>query len=82
MIVAINDGDPKGDVLQFVDDYRLTFPVWLDPKYIATEQAFKTLNLPSSFVIDRDGTIQLQWVGGITLRNLEKHVSPLILEAP
>jgi cytochrome c biogenesis protein CcmG/thiol:disulfide interchange protein DsbE len=82
VIVAINDGDPKADVLQFVDDYKLTFPVWLDPNYIATEQAFKTLNLPSSFVIDRDGTIQIQWVGGITLRNLEKHVSPLILEAP
>lgn len=80
VVVAINDGDPTADVLQFVEDYRLSFPVWLDPTYIATEQAFKTLNLPSSFVIDRGGTVQLQWVGGITLRTLEKHVSPLIME--
>jgi len=63
-----------------VTDYRLTFPVWLDPTYIATEQAFKTLNLPSSFVIDRQGTIQLQWVGGISRAILDKHVSPLIKE--
>lgn len=82
VVIAINDGDPTADVLQFVKDYRLTFPVWLDPTYIATEQAFKTLNLPSSFVIDRNGTIRLQWVGGISLKMLEKHVSPLIMEQP
>jgi len=79
-VVAINDGDPTADVLQFVADYQLTFPVWLDPTYIATEQAFKTLTLPSSFVIDRTGIIQLQWAGGISLRGLEQHVSPLIEE--
>jgi peroxiredoxin len=81
VVIAVNDGDPAADVLQFVKDYRLTFPVWLDPTYYATEQAFRTLNLPSSFVIDRSGNIQLQWVGGVTLKSLEKHVSPLILES-
>lgn len=80
VIVAINDGDPEADVLQFVKDYNLTFPVWLDPKYIATEQAFKTLNLPSSFVIDRNGTVVLSWVGGINLRSLEKYITPVIEE--
>ena len=80
VVVAINDGDPAEDVLQFAKDYQLTFPVWLDPTYIATEQAFKTLNLPSSFVIDRTGTIRLQWVGGISLKMLDQHVSPLIME--
>lgn len=80
VVIAINDGDPSGDVLKFVKDYRLTFPVWLDPTYIATEQSFKTLTLPSSFVIDRSGTVQLQWVGGVNLKILEQHVSPLIME--
>jgi len=79
-VVAINDGDPTPDVIQFVEDYGLTFPVWLDPEYIATEQAFKTLNLPSSFVIDREGTIVLSWVGGIDRKALEKYVSPVIKE--
>jgi len=80
VIIAINDGDPTADVLQFAKDYELTFPIWLDPTYIATEQAFKTLNLPTSFVIDRNGTIQLTWVGGISSRMLDKHVTPLIME--
>lgn len=80
VIIAINDGDPTGDVLQFVSDYGLTFPVWLDPTYIATEQAFKTLNLPTSFVIDRAGTIVLSWVGGINKKSLEEYVTPIINE--
>lgn len=80
VIVAINDGDPEADVLQFVKEYELTFPVWLDPTYIATEEAFNTLNLPTSFVIDRSGTIQLTWVGGIDAEALETYVTPLITE--
>jgi cytochrome c biogenesis protein CcmG/thiol:disulfide interchange protein DsbE len=79
-IIAINDGDPAPDVIQFVKDYRLTFPVWLDPNYTATEQAFRTLNLPSSFVIDRNGMIRLQWVGEINRKTLEKFVTPIIEE--
>lgn len=80
VIIAINDGDPTADVLQFVKDYKLTFPVWLDPTYIATEEAFHTLNLPASFVIDRDGSIRLTWVGGISYSALEEYVAPLIGE--
>lgn len=78
IIIAVNDGDPASDVLQFVKDYRLSFPVWLDPTYQATDHVFKTVNLPSSYVIDRDGKVVLSWVGGINRRNLEKYVAPII----
>ena len=79
-VIAINDGDPTPDVIQFVQDYKLTFPVWLDPTYIATEDAFKTLNLPSSFVIDRNGIVRLQWVGEVDRKILEEFVTPIIKE--
>ena len=79
-VIAVNDGDPTADVLQFIEDYQLTFPVWLDPTYIGTEQAFKTANLPSSFVIDRNGTVRLMWVGGISKRMLDKYVPAIITE--
>lgn len=79
-IIAINDGDPTEDVLQFEKDYQLSFPIWLDPKYYATEQAFKTMNLPSSFVIDRAGTVRLMWVGAISRKMLDEYVIPIIKE--
>ena len=78
--IAINDGDPNDAVAAFVQEYDLTFPVWLDPTYEATERAFKARNLPSSFVIDREGTIRLRWVGEIDRAALEKYVTPLILK--
>ena len=81
-VIAINDGDPLTDVLQFVKEYDLSFPIWLDPTYIATEQAFKTMNLPSSFVINRAGTVQLLWVGGISRAMLDEYVTPIIMEKP
>ena len=82
IVIAINDGDPTKDVLQFIKEYKLTFPIWLDPTYIATEQALKTLNLPTSFVIDRSGMTQLTWVGGISRNMLDRYVTPLITEQP
>ena len=78
--IAVNDGDPVDAVAAFVQEYDLTFQVWLDPTYEATERAFKTLNLPSSFVIDREGYVRLRWVGEIDRVTLEKYVTPLILE--
>jgi thiol-disulfide isomerase/thioredoxin len=78
--IAVNDGDPDDAVAAFAQEYDLTFSVWLDPTYEATERAFKTLNLPSSFVIDREGYVRLRWVGEIDRASLEKYVTPLILE--
>ncbi|MGE5252145.1 MAG: redoxin domain-containing protein [Bacteroidota bacterium] len=82
VVVAVNDGDPAADVAQFVRDYGLTFPVWLDPAYVATEKAFQTLNLPSSFVIDRQGMVRLRWVGEATPGMLEQYVTPILAEEP
>lgn len=79
-VIAIDDGDPTADVIAFVNEYGLTFPVWLDPTYQATDHAFKTANLPSSYVIDRTGKVRLAWVGAISEANLDKYVTPIIKE--
>ncbi len=79
VLVAINQEESPDIVKAFVDDYGLTFPVWLDENYIA-QQEFKTMNLPSSYVIDRNGQVRLMWIGGISQKNLEKYVSEIIKE--
>ncbi len=79
ILIAINQEESPDIVQSFVDDYGLTFPVWLDEDYIA-QQEFKTMNLPSSYVIDRDGQVRLMWIGGISQKNLEKYVPDIIKE--
>lgn len=79
VIVAIEDGQPVDEVTAFVKAYGLTFPVWPDLKWVATT-AFKTNTLPTSFVIDRSGTVRLTWTGAITRAILEEYVTPLIRE--
>lgn len=80
IVIGVEDGDPKAQVVSFVQAQGLTFPVWLDPTYEATDHAFRTTNLPSSYVIDRQGTVRLAWVGAISSTNLEKYVTPLVQE--
>jgi thiol-disulfide isomerase/thioredoxin len=79
VIVGINDGETIELVEPFVRDYGLTFPVWLDGEYLS-EKAFNTVNLPSSYVIDRQGTVRLMWIGAISPRVLEKYVPNVIKE--
>lgn len=79
-VIAVEDGDPPAAVQLFVNEYGLTFPVWADPTYQATDHAFKTKNLPTSYVLDRNGVVRLTWVGAINDSNLEMYVTPLIKE--
>ncbi len=79
-IVAIEDGEPAADVSSFVAKHKLTFPVWLDPTHQATDHAFNTVGVPTSYVIDRSGRVRLRWLGAISADNLDKYVTPLIQE--
>lgn len=78
-LVAVNAGDPRSDVAQFVEEYQLSFQVWLDP-YSKAIRAFQNNSLPSSYVVDRDGSLRLAWSGAINLDTLEEYVTPLIKE--
>jgi len=80
VVLGINDGESGPVVREFAARQGLTFPIWLDPTYEATERAFRAPNLPTSYVIDRMGRIRLTWIGGINEANLENHVTPLIAE--
>jgi thiol-disulfide isomerase/thioredoxin len=80
IIIAIDDGEAPPEVRAFAARYELGFPIWLDPTYEATDRAFRTRGLPSSYVIDRSGTVRLAWIGAITARDLERFVTPLIEE--
>lgn len=77
MIIAINAGDDRALVEQFVNEYGLTFNVWLDPTGAALN-AFRNANLPSSYVVDRTGVVRYAWTGEISYEMLEKYITPVI----
>ena len=79
VLIAIDQEETHEIVQPFVEEFGLTFPVWLDKDYLA-QREFKTMSLPSSYVIDRNGRVKLMWIGSISKANLEKYVPDIILE--
>jgi peroxiredoxin len=77
VIIAIESGEPADEVASFVAQYKLTFPVWLDTQTLALD-AFENWDLPSSYIIDKNGTIQLTWTGEISRAMLDEYVTPLL----
>jgi len=78
-IIGIESGEPIADVVAFVEQYGLSFPVWPDQSQKALV-AFQNGSLPSSYVIDRQGQVRFAWTGAINREMLEKFVTPLIMQ--
>jgi thiol-disulfide isomerase/thioredoxin len=77
VLIAVEAGESSEEVAQFVKDYGLTFPVWVDGENQSL-RAFRNYTLPNSYVIDREGFVRLAWTGGISIENLEKYITPLL----
>jgi peroxiredoxin len=77
VLVGISSGDTKTQIADFIQEYRLSFPMWQDPTS-ASLRAFRMDYLPSSIVIDPSGTVRLVWTGAVSLETLEKYVTPLL----
>ncbi|MBC8508181.1 MAG: TlpA family protein disulfide reductase [Anaerolineales bacterium] len=78
-LIGISAGDTQAQVENFVREYALSFPMWIDLESAALS-AFRNNSLPSSYVIDKNGTVRLAWSGAISLAMLEEHVTPLLKE--
>jgi thiol-disulfide isomerase/thioredoxin len=79
LVVAIESGETADQVTAFVRENGVTLTIWLDPTGSALD-AFQNWDLPSSYVIDRDGRLRMAWTGAINQATLEKFVTPLLEE--
>ena len=77
ILIGIESGETPGVVSSFVQKHGLTYPIWLDAKNAALD-SFQNWDLPSSYVIDRQGILRLSWTGPINRATLEKYVTPLL----
>ena len=80
-IIGIESGSEKEDVVYHANLYKLKYPVWLDP-HSAAASAFNNNTLPSSYVIDGNGTVRLAWSGPTNRQMLEKYITPLLKVNP
>ncbi len=62
MILEVDVAEPPEAVAQFVQEYDMTMPVILDQRQEVT-RLYRTDSFPTSFFIDKDGVIQVRWVG-------------------
>lgn len=75
VLVAIDSGDPAEQVIEFANQFNLSFPIWIDQEMKAIQE-FRNPALPSSYLIDKHGTVILAWSGALTQDNLEKYITP------
>ncbi len=79
VVLAVEDGEPVSEVAAYVKAAGLTFPVWPDLKWIASE-TYGINNLPTTLVIDRNFRVRLTWTGAVSRATLEEYVTPLLSE--
>jgi cytochrome c biogenesis protein CcmG/thiol:disulfide interchange protein DsbE len=58
----------RAAVADFAREYGMTYAVWLDPDE-RVSSTFRTLGVPSTFLIGRDGTILWKHVGPVNAQD-------------
>ena len=62
--VSVDDETDREAVRDFAREYGMTYAVWLDPEERVTS-LFRTLGVPSTFLIGRDGKVLWKHVGPV-----------------
>lgn len=76
-IIGINLAESKEKIGEFVETYRLSFPVLMD-EYGNVSQEYEVLHLPVTYFISPDGVIRDKiFGGGITQKMIEARIDQL-----
>jgi peroxiredoxin len=62
--VSIDAANAARDIREFVEEYDLTFDILHDPGQ-GIAQAFRTIGVPETFLIDAEGRLRRHWLGRI-----------------
>jgi peroxiredoxin len=77
VVLAVNSQESPDTVAAFLGEHEFTFPVLLDPEGEVMRE-YGVLGLPTSFFIDRDGTMRGVWSGQLSPARLKELVDPLL----
>jgi peroxiredoxin len=62
--VSIDPANAGREIREFMEEYGLTFDIVHDPAQDVA-QAFRTIGVPETFLIDADGRLRRHWLGRI-----------------
>ena len=69
--------DSRESVVAFTRDHKVTYPVLLDEEGTVARQ-WRALQLPRSYVVDRQGVVRFVRIGELTEADFEQEVLPLL----
>ena len=82
VVLGVNVQEPRELVEPFVTQLDMTYPVLLDEQGRVMSE-YRALGLPMSFLVDRDGVIQVRHMGVLTSAQLETYLAKfLVADAP
>lgn len=76
VILGINAGDSRADAASFVQEFGLTFDILLDSRS-EVEFLYRVRGLPTTFLIDPQGVIQILHIGYLEERQLMGYLSDM-----
>jgi peroxiredoxin len=77
VVLAVNSQEDASTVKTFIDATGFTFPVLVDLGGTVMN-LYNVRGLPTSVIVDRDGTIKYTHTGQISPDQLEQYISPLL----
>lgn len=76
LVLAIDAGEGRGSVVQFAQEFGVTFPVLLDAESTVAHR-YHVFGLPTSLFLDRDGVLRAQQIGPLTQDSLAKNLAQI-----
>lgn len=73
-VLAINSGEPRDAVEEFVEDMGMTFPVLFDDS-AQVLGVYRFPGYPTSYIVDKQGVVRFQHVGLMDESTLEKYLT-------
>jgi DsbE subfamily thiol:disulfide oxidoreductase len=77
VLLAVNSQDNSEPAQQFMQKLQMPFTVLYDPEG-RVMHAFGVDGLPSTFLVDRNGSLRFSWTGEISQSVLAQRVVPLL----
>jgi peroxiredoxin len=62
--VSVDAAGSESTIREFQQDFRMTYPIWLDPDE-RVQTLYLALGVPASYLIDRDGILRWKHLGTV-----------------